>query len=621
MSLFVLDPLDAINLAFAFEIVDARQVASVTPHVAGLIPSPVADVVEFFTGDRTETFGLGDRRLYILYINPEDYSFQQPQAATAIPAQGLVFADDVGFATGVITITGRFGAKKRIAHDRFGQKDLLSGHEQFLELEGFLQDYRKLRKEGKPVELRFHAYRYNAHYAVIPIDFTYQKNRQTRIGSPKYSLRLRTYRQLDSNEIPRSFLDVINSIISVPLDIVRGVVDTLTIGVAELRALATIPLIVTSQLNPLITSVEALVEEIELLGSTTDAIRSLSTYRIRRLRDAFAVARASAEDDLHDSPDATGRSREIYRTVAQMSDELETLAILTERASEAGSRSERWRRHVRDSSTISDAEASDIADRVYPDGTPDIDGSARIIAAAERLRRGLSNDLRISRRTFENLLIRFDRYVGWVPYRLSEGETVFSVAAGEYGDPSRWMDIVLANNLVHPYFGRGEGVAGPGDLIRLPTSGPGPSIPFVLGLEDFPEFNAELERRLFGVDLKLRELEDGLLDLTPTADLLDVEVIGGFNCFVQRLGTIILRTELGSNTLFPATGVAYRIGEPNLPEFSVLLLLSLREAILSESAVRRIRNELVLRQGDQTIVEYDVDTFAAGLVKIRRAVR
>jgi hypothetical protein len=636
-ALHVLDPLDAIHLAFAFEIVPQNEGGgtvqpenTVTDGIQGILAQ---------TDAPAEIFDPNQRRLFILYINPEKYDWSRPGAVQATPAQGLVFADDTGFATQILQITGRFGAKRRVSHNRFGSQDVLSGHEQFLEFKGFLEGYQTLRKNGAAVELHFHAFRYEDHFVVLPLKFDMAKSKKTRIGSPEYVFQLQATRQLSAAEIPVSLFDV--GFFGAVADVVNTAtqaIDGATIAIAQIRAAASLPRRVVAQVDPFLDSVELLISETQGLNSEIEAIRTLGASQMRRIRalgeravqavedfahgvggifeDIFETAEDAWDDVFGGDEDETSQAYRDLSTIEQAVNDLETVA---NSVSSRGARAERWGRQVVLDYNVSNDDASDLADAISPDGD-DVDGAGFESAIARRLRAGALGGPRASDLEIQSILRRMASYRGWVPYILSAGETPYSVSSSQYRTPDRWIDIILANDFEPPYFGAGANTAQPGDIIRLPVLGRGPSVPFDFSVEDLPELGYEIERRIYGVDYALID-NDGLLDfeVDPGSGYLDWKLVEGFPCFIQRLEKILLRIERGASVLFPNTGVVYRIGEQNLPDSNVLMILSLREALLNESAVRRIKNERVVREGTGVFVEYDLDTFASGPVKIRRA--
>lgn len=626
MPLAVLDALDALHLAFAFEVVpvEGNRLDIGTPiGVSG----PVAGA-EAGTGD-------AGRKLFILYINPGGYKHSVPGAASLTPAQGLVFPDDVGAAIANLSITGRFGAKRRVAHNREGERDVLSGHEQWKELEQFLAAYRSARAASQPLELRFHAFRYGHHYAVVLPNEDMEKGPRTRIGSPQYQIQMTAFRQLDKGEVP-----TVGGLAGFVFDFLRGaagaasdVIDALTVKVAELRALVNLPARVFATLDPVLDSTETLLEQIEGLPGDVAAASHVPELRrlialYERLGDDFqSLWHEFGFGDGDSAGDSDSSQRAAYATITQTQDQLGLLTLIaTQVATTRGIRADSWARHMALDGPPSNDRAQQLAS-VYPDGSRDAEGAGRLSAVARRLRQGALRGLQVSELAFRAMLARLDRYVGWVPYQVAEDDSPYSVAAAQYGDPDRWLDIVVANELAPPFFGSHPSTARPGDLIRLPVNGGETTLPFDLTVDDYPEFNAEIERRVFGVDFALGWVSDvaseRLIDLVvdEPSGARDATLIEGFPCFVQRMDFIVLPTERGTLVPFPSIGVAYQIGEPDLPDNHVLLVLSFREAILRESAVRRIRNETIEKEGVRTLVTYDIETVGAGSVRLRQVVR
>lgn len=606
---------EAIRNAFAFEIVIG---ASSTTQRAAHFASRGMTAFNPGMWERLES-----SRLFVLTVNPEKYSFQKPQASTAQPAQGVVFPDDVGFATGTITISGRFGAKEKAGYNRRGQSESLKGHEQFLEFEAFLDYYSDLSAGHQNVELHFHALRYNHHFAVIPVSFELDKQRNTRIGSPKYQLRLRTFRKLGADDIPSSLLDrglfgTTGGGLQDLADAVDEAADLARTIHAEIHR--KIPQAVAAWVNKALDWCDDMLVEFGVLWRTGLAILAVPILWLDETIRLIERATWEMALLLHAADDTMNIAKSLYPRMKNLGEAFKQIRIMSSLKTRQEGPVERTLRQIRADANSSDEYRTVLMDAAFADGEADADGASTDSATATRARAITGGIETTSDVMMRDAVARFERYAGWFPYVVREGDNPYSIAAAQYGDPQRWIDVVLANKLVHPYFGRGDSVAEPGDIIRIPTLGPGPAIPFAYEVDEFPSFNEDLLERIYGVDVALEYTPEGLLDIALSPDLEDIELVAGFPAFIQRLRDVILRTERGSNVLFPNAGVVYRIGHQNLPEQSMLAAVSAREAITLESAVLDIRDERVVTRGDSIAVEFDVEVLAGGPVTLKRVI-
>lgn len=592
MALQVLDPIDAVNLAFAFEIAEAP----------------------FDPIDGSGIGLAGQERLFILYLNPERYSGGKAEAVSVSPVQGReLFFNDRGHVTGPLLIRGRFGQKSRIAHDRNGSPTVLSGPEQFEEFDAFLDDYRNLARAGAKVELRFHSFKYHDHYAVVPVFWNWDKdNKSTRLGSPRYQLRMQQIRRLDEGEIPVSLFD--QGVLGAIGDVLGSVEDTineLTVWTARIRATVSIPLEVARDVDEVIDSLDVLFEEFGTLGRTVDAVTRIPDSFYQELLQTIERLTSNMEQVLHDFQEP----RALYEALSGTERNVQTLATAARASSSIVGPGTNIVSQSLSETTLTNDESSLLADLAYTD-RDDVNTSS----VAKILRQGAPPATPFSQRVLEDAVERILRYNGWLPYRVRASDTIISIASRELGDPTRWLDIATVNGLISPFIGFGDRLAAPGSLIRIPTATNGSSIPFEFTIDDLPGLNAALEQRLFGVDLRL-EYQEGLLDLVPNADKDDVETIGGFDNFIQRIEKLVLSTERGSNILFPLFGIRRILGQPDLPSERFLLLVSMREALGKEGTIRRIVNEDLRFAGTAVTVEYDVETISTGLVKLIREIR
>lgn len=192
-------------------------------------------------------------------------------------------------------------------------------------------------------------------------------------------------------------------------------------------------------------------------------------------------------------------------------------------------------------------------------------------------------------------------YTGSVVYTVVAGDTILGIAQREMGDGNLWPDIAALNNLVAPYItplGL-PGTVRPGASILVPTNGAQPGAP----PKPAQLTEAELAAQVLGIDLKIDEAGTWLVDPASGADYL---TIAGVPNYIQALGLIRFRTEVGSNLVFPWLGIFAPIGSPNGPQMPEAIALSIRRAALSDSRTADVGNFQVNDEGDTVRVEMDV---------------
>jgi hypothetical protein len=192
-------------------------------------------------------------------------------------------------------------------------------------------------------------------------------------------------------------------------------------------------------------------------------------------------------------------------------------------------------------------------------------------------------------------------YTGSVAYTVVAGDTILGIAQREMGNGELWPDIAALNNLVAPYISPLglPGTVRPCASILVPTNGARPGSPPKPALLT----EAELAAQILGKDLKLTEAGTWLVDQSSGGDYLTIE---GVPNYIQALGTIRFRTEVGSNLVFPWLGIFAPIGSPNGPQMPEAIALAIRRAALSDSRTAQVGNFQAADEGDTVRVEMDV---------------
>ena len=141
--------------------------------------------------------------------------------------------------------------------------------------------------------------------------------------------------------------------------------------------------------------------------------------------------------------------------------------------------------------------------------------------------------------------------------QIDGSDTIQTLAARELGDPDRFREIALLNNLKAPYIDSigGEGVLTPGQNIFLPQQSSQQST----GVKRNKEFNitrllSETEKAL-GVDIRLDRNND--LAVSNTNDL---DLVAGIDNMSQAI-LVRLNLEPGSLKRHQSIGVGFNIGE------------------------------------------------------------
>lgn len=179
--------------------------------------------------------------------------------------------------------------------------------------------------------------------------------------------------------------------------------------------------------------------------------------------------------------------------------------------------------------------------------------------------------------------------------RVVGGDTIQTLAARELGDPDRFKDIAMVNNLKPPYItaAGGNGTLKPGDKLLIPQStSSATSALRKLKVFEINKFLSEAEKNL-GIDIRLTE--DGDLAMNNTSDL---DLIAGMDNMIQVLA---LRTELerGSLKRHPEIGTSLSLGEKATTRTLVDLRNDLVTSIASDPRVQAIPSIQLNQEGGE----------------------
>lgn len=183
------------------------------------------------------------------------------------------------------------------------------------------------------------------------------------------------------------------------------------------------------------------------------------------------------------------------------------------------------------------------------------------------------------------------------------------IAARELGDPERWTEIALLNNLSRPPYlvdaaSVLSGQAAWGKTLLVPSTDESVSPANIGALaDDKLSYERDQERRFYGVDLKLREV-DGKLDILLDSTTADPALIGGRDNVLQaiKLKTRIYQGQLVES---PTWGLRRIVGERASADQLDLARWGLREAAESDPRVESARVSLA-SDGNVTDAEFDV---------------
>jgi len=179
------------------------------------------------------------------------------------------------------------------------------------------------------------------------------------------------------------------------------------------------------------------------------------------------------------------------------------------------------------------------------------------------------------------------------------GDNVQTIAARELGDPDRFKDIVILNNLKPPYISLlgGPGVLKPGQKILIPQTNSATPGGVARNKEwAINQFLSEAERNL-GVDIRL----------TPNADLAisntgDLSLIAGVDNMAQAIATKIY-LEPGSLKRHQSIGAGAGIGTKTTQKFLQLSRTRILTSLGADPRIDSIPFATILQEGNTTNIK------------------
>jgi len=191
------------------------------------------------------------------------------------------------------------------------------------------------------------------------------------------------------------------------------------------------------------------------------------------------------------------------------------------------------------------------------------------------------------------------------------GETIEDISERELGSISRWMELIVANDLIYPYITvqDSEGTLSYGDTILIPglpeASGNGENI-IVSSPIDFENKGKEPDVRgltaaaTFGRDLRVFFTKDSIGGMTLEFKKTrggDIDDIEGVDNFKQAM-VMRSNTEKGDLKEHKSYGFAVPIGEMATHSSAALWAVDVEQSIKGDARVASIKNIAVAVNGD-----------------------
>ncbi len=547
--------------------------------------------------------------LFPLPINPDKFEYTLPFANELTPQQeGGVVVDDTGIVIATITMSAQTGFKLRRQRtkfrggtgskftgfladvgDVFGQD--VSGQMAFWILASkCFEGYSELKADpetsaGSSMEL--HIPKDTLALEVVPKSFALTRSASSERVTYRYSVTLEVIGQADALDL--SALEDEDDIFDQILDTITTIKDTLgqiAATVDDITAMADSLKRVWQGLTGFLDDIATIVR------SCTDFVTGIKSYI--NIPKAFMQSTADlAEDAATLFSDTATLPADVGQSFAALGDYASAL-IVASRGHYKGAWQDvadaynkrttgRWSDSITDDDEkekIADTaqNATDAAGALTPDqvyGADFLPGDERRSQLAQASRRLKTGD-----------------YTGFIEKPVGQGDTLAGIAARELGDARKWPDLALVNNLSPPYVTSGPKLPGtlqPGSRIIIPVNKP--VQPAQVLTTGNPSVGGSQADAHLGVDYEYVQISKGQWGwkIDATHGAVDGIKTNGIGNLAQALGSR-LRTERGTNILFPNIGLPRLVGVNQAENPATEVTLRVRQQILADPRVERLRS-------------------------------
>lgn len=552
-----------------------------------------------------------------LPVNPRRYSPPMRFATEIKPTMGGVSVEEGGIVNFDFSVAGTCGLAPKQGWSPGNLKaNALSGggiffadgNTIFRELKRLFEIYDAAVKSDGSIRPRmvWHDWTEDTHWIVVPTSFNFERDAagSTRM-SFDYEIEL-TYVGTDANPSIPGEAQIVRTVEGIVGNAV-GALNFITSFAADAAALITEANgLVTTTTNSVLGAVNALAEAARGIRqgiadtiALPQAVADAFARTVQGWKGALGVDLETVGWDPLSPAGSVAAAR--YALAASMEDQFDVLLAQPEVFGDTlGDATGRNAGLFRGDLLLSDTEIAQADAALATNRTPQQSFTARATPGSAQRRGALATQVAGRAGATPR------GYTGARVYTVIAGDTILGIAQREMGSGDLWPDIAALNNLVAPYISP-LGLVGtvrPGASILIPTNGQQPGAPPKPALLT----EAEIAAQVLGTDLKINEFGTWLVDGATGTDYLTV---AGVPNFIQALGLIRFRTEVGSNLVFPWLGIFAPIGSPNGPQMPEAIALAIRRAALSDSRTAQVGGFQVDDAGDT--VRIDLDVYPRGI--------
>jgi len=579
------------------------------------------------------SLGPSGEAVFPLPINPTSFDYNLPFAAQVTLLQdGGVVADEQGFVTGEILIEATTGFKLRKPLDTSysnavglftGDLDPgnwatpnmeLSGQMMFWRLANrCFEGYSNLKKDPKTASkttMEFHSMKDALHLTVIPREFRLIRNASQDRVTYRFSVRLTAVGPASANIVipspDTSLLQSMKNTISNIRSAVQGVraaIDDITAAIDEVRRNAV--------------GIAGVLDDVgSVLNACDDFLNGVKSFI--DIPSAFIQSTGALVDSMSDHlATISSFPADVAQSMLNISDEINRIQVAS-RDHFKSSMDEVARKYEK----LTDGRRSST-DKIRANQETTIAtlasislGKLTVNQAFGQVKPGDAVRNQIAPNKTKSRL-RPGEWRGFEERIVGQGDTIQSLAAKYMGDANDWILIAVANQLQSPYITNGAKLPGtlqPGSKFIIPISDTA-SVPNVFSTGEVALGKSQAEAYM-GTDFELVRLANGTYgwQIDAAGGSTDVHKVSGVNNLGQSFEGR-MRTEQGTNILYPNLGMPRMVGVKNFGEKLVDARYEVRRQLMSDSRVEQLAGIKFTVVGDA--VDIDIDVVPVGFTTVR----
>lgn len=562
-----------------------------------------------------------------LPLAPEEIEYDLPFATQITPTQeGGTISEERGIITGMIVISGSFGFRLKRRKDtssgsgnprftglipkkRVG-KDKLSGQFHIFRFMGRCFDaYSELKKDPKlnsKTSLEWHDLHNSKHLEVVPRSVRIIKNKSPYRLYPGYRIELIVLGPakqptkgdllfLGDDKNIFTYMTDASSFLRNGISALKGTIDDFTACANEFKRNVSNFVNILDDVKSVNTAVSNFIEG-------TKSYVDLPEQFMSDLTDTVESAQAVV-NDINSLPDKAKRSFQ------NLGDQLDALKAGVKGSYRPGYDSQvndinskiqgllginDQQQDIIDASELKASEAAGTMSiaNVYGTYSPGDKERQNITAAIPDLKPG--------------------EYTGFSEVKVQQGDTLTSLALKHMGNTSKWKAIAVINRLRPPYISNSVRVPGTlrrGDPIVVPINQPTTGLS-TLTTGDSGVGKSQAEDKM-GTDFKWVLLDNNKWSwvIDSAHGSTDCQTVRGIDNLSQGLQTR-LRTEQGTNLIFPEVGIPDLIGNNGTDQLFEELRYAMEEQILSDPRIEQLNG--ISYDLDQDVLTVTIDAQPIG---------